>query len=260
VAKEEINRRIIFEQSEKAIWLDSYYDLGEGNFDLVFKSAKFNQSRPVRNVPTMENLGILMEPEYGAEETNHFCIRYRKDSYRFFVVCEFNYHGITISGIREYLNAQFEQLNEVTETPYFYAVSFDVLPSKDFLEALDDMHKRSVLRLTVDILDIAQGDFQRFSGRNELRQEVEIYIRKDKGRKNNIPADLIKELYENTGKTKKIRKMAVEGTNNSGNLKIDTESIQMRHSIWVDALAKTREVVTSDFFEKAGAFIKEMGV
>ena len=260
LAKDLINRKLDIESKDKTIWLDKFTDLGDGNFNLVFKSAKSNQSRFVRDTVTMEGRGILKKPEDGDEESTHILVRFRKDSDRFIAACEFNYYGIGTGDIKRYLNHQFESWQSETECAYSYAISFEILPSADFLTELGKMTKINVLRLTVDIADFAQGDFQRFSGKNEFRTTVDISLHKSKGKKNNIPQDIIKEVYADTGGTKKIRKIAVEGSNQSGNLKIDTESIQMRHSIMVETASKGGEVVTSDFFAKAGDFIKEMRV
>lgn len=258
--KELIDRKFDLKPKNKIIWLDSYTDLKNGSFNLVFKSAKYLQSRLVRNTDTMESRGVLKQPEDGDEELTHMCVRFRKDSDRFIIACEFNYYGIGTEDIKKYLNSQFECLQELTGDPYSYSVTFEMLPSADFLTELTKMKKINVLRLTMDIDDIAQGDFQRFSGRDELRPTVEIYLRKKRGKNNNISQNMIKEVYGDTGSTKKIRKIAVEGANESGCLKIDSESIQMKHSIVVDTLPQTNEVVTRDFFEKVAEFIREMGV
>jgi hypothetical protein len=62
-AKDLINRKLDIESKDKTIWLDSFTDLGDGNFNIVFKSAKSNQSRYVRNTVTMEGLGVLKNPK-----------------------------------------------------------------------------------------------------------------------------------------------------------------------------------------------------
>jgi hypothetical protein len=258
--KELIDRKFDLKPKNKILWLDSYTDFKNGSFNLVFKSAKYLQSRLVRNTDTMESRGVLKQPEDGDEELTHMCVRFRKDSDRFIVAFEFNYYGIGTEDIKKYLNSQFEYLQESTGDPYSYSVTIEMLPSADFLTELTKMKKINVLRLTMDIDDIAQGDFQRFAGRDELRPTVEIYLRKKRGKGNNISQKMIKEVYGDTGSTKKIRKIAVEGANESGCLKIDSESIQMKHSIVVDTLPQTNEVVTRDFFEKVAEFIREMGV
>ncbi|HCA28133.1 MAG TPA: hypothetical protein DEP23_00390 [Ruminococcaceae bacterium] len=258
--KELIDRKFELKPKNKIIWLDSFTDLKSSNFNLVFKSAKYLQSRVVRNTDTMESRGVLKKPEDGDEELTHICVRFRKDSDRFVIACEFNYYGIGTEDIKKYLNSQFQSLQEVTGDSYVYCVSFEMMPSADFLTELTKMKKINILRLTMDIDDIAQGDFQRFAGRDELRPTVEVYLRKKSGKGNNISQKMITEVYGDTGSTKKIKKIAVEGANESGCLKIDSDSIQMKHSIVVETLPQTNEVVTGDFFAKADEFIKEMGV
>lgn len=259
-AKMLIDRKFDLKPKNKIIWLDSFTDLKNGSFDLVFKSAKYLQSRVVRNTDTMESRGVLKQPEDGDEELTHMCIRFRKGSDRFVVACEFNYYGIGTGDIEKYLNDQFERLQAEKGDPYTYKVTFDMMPSSDFLTELAKMKKINVLRITMDIDDIAQGDFQRFAGRDELRPTVEVYLHKKRGKGNNMSRKMIEEIYGDTSSTKKIKKIAVEGANESGCLKIDSESIQMKHSIIVETLSATHEVVTSDFFAKADDFIREMRV
>ena len=74
----------------------------------------------------------------------------------------------------------------------------------------------------MDIDDIAQGDFQRFAGRDELCPTVEVYLRKKRRKGKNISQKMIEEVYGDTGSTKKIKKISVEGANESGCLKIDS--------------------------------------
>lgn len=260
IEKELIDRKFDLKPKNKIIWLDSFTDFKNGSFNLVLKSAKYLQSRLVRNTDTMESRGILKQPEDGDEELTHVCFRFRKNSDRFIVACEFNYYGIGIEDIKKYLNYQFECLQESSGDPYSYSVTFEMMPSADFLTELTKMKKINVLRLTMDIDDIAQGDFQRFAGRAELRPTVEVYLRRKRGKGNNISRKMIEEVYGDTGSTKKIRKISVEGANESGCLKIDSESIQMKHSIVVETLLQTNEVATRDFFAKADDFMREMGV
>lgn len=259
-AKNLLDKKYDLKPKTKVIWLDSYTDLNDGNYDLVFKSAKYQQSRLVRNTETMVSRGVLKKPEDGDEEMTHMCIRFRRDSVRLIAVCEFNYYGIGTSDIASYLNDQFNQLQEATGESYLYKVSFVPLPSADFLTELSKMRTQSVLRLTMELDDLANGDFQRFAGRADLRPTVEVYLKKKRGKGNSISQEMIQELYQDTGSTKKIKKISVEGTNQNGCLKIDSESIQMQHRIKVETHSTTNEVVTEDFFEKVDAFIREMGV
>ena len=249
-------------KKKKVIWLDNIEDLQDGNYNLVFKSAKYDQSRKVRDTDTMDDLGIQKRPQDGDEEKTHLCIRLRNGAERFTAVLESNTFGITVTDIAAYLNSQFNSIQEDSTENYSYSTSFEMMLGEDFLVELDGMTKINLLRLTVDIAELG-GDFQDFAGTNEVRSTVELYIRKERGKGVNIPKKLISNTYnqhKNANAKKKIKKIAVEGSNNSGNLKIDTDSIHMKHSIEVETLQPTNEVNTFDFFDKVSAFIKERGV
>jgi len=251
-----------FQSNKKVVWLESAKDLKDGNFNLIFKSAKYDQSREVRNTDTMEPRGVLKNPEDGDEECTHLCIRLRQNSERLIAVLESNYYGIGTSNIAAYLNEQFNVLHTETDNEYSYEVSFEILPSEDFLIELGKMKKINLLRLTMDLKDLSLGDFQSFAERDEIRSSVELYVRKKK-KGQNIPKELISSVYQthlDVNATKRITKIAVEGANDSGCLKIDTESIQMKHSMEVETNQPRNEVNSTDFFSKFESFIREMGV
>lgn len=258
--KDILDKTYHLRSKSKVIWLESVEDKGKGSFNLVFKSAKYDQSRTVRNTDTMESRGVLKQPEDGDEEKTHLLVRFRGESDRFIVACESNYYGVGTIDIATYLNEQFDQAHSGSNSQYSYKVSFEALPSEEFLKGLAKMKKINLFRLTIDMSDIAQGDFQCFAGRDELRSTVEVYLRKKPGRKNNISQDLIREVYQDTGSSRRIKRIAVEGSNQTGSLKIDSESYQMKHSVKVEPLPLTREVNTSDLFEKVQDFISEMGL
>jgi len=252
-----------FKSKQKVVWLENVNDLSNGNFNLVFKSAKYNQSREVRDTNTMEERGVLKNPEDGDEEKTHLCVRLRKGAERFTAVLEFNYYGISTADIAAYLNEQFNSILETSDEQYAYHVSFENMPSNDFLVELEKMKKVNLLRVTMDIKDLGLGDFQSVADRNIIRPTVELYIRKKRGKGNNIPKDLINSTYEehrSASPTRRIQKIAVEGANDNGSLKIDTDSIHMKHSIEVETFQPTNEVNTTDFFSRVSAFIFDMGV
>ena len=260
VNKDLTTKKHDFTSSKKVVWLDSTENKNNGNFNLVFKSAKYDQSRNVRNTTTMVERGVLKNPEDGDEECTHLCLRRTKNGERFIAVLESNYYGISITNIRDYLNEQFNTLHSESDDEYSYTVSTEILPSEDFLKELEKMKKINLLRITMDIKDLNLGDFQSFADRNEINSTVEIYVRKNK-RTVNIPKNLISTAYAthtDVCAAKQITKIAVEGSNDSGCLKIDTNSIQMKHSIEVDTFAPRNEVSTNDFFAKVDNFIKEV--
>ena len=61
--------------SEKIVWLDSVKELTPGNYDIIFKSAKYNHVRKEIDTETMEELGLRKRQQDGDEEKTHLCIR-----------------------------------------------------------------------------------------------------------------------------------------------------------------------------------------
>ena len=60
--------------SEKVVWLDSFEDLKNGNYNIIFKSAKYNHVRNEIDTETMTELGTRKRKQDGDEEKTHLCI------------------------------------------------------------------------------------------------------------------------------------------------------------------------------------------
>lgn len=257
--KERIERKHDFPSKEKTIWLENFCDLGNGNYDIVFMSARYNRSRNVINTETMEAKGMLKQPEDGDEEKTHFCIRLQSDQDRFMVIVEQNSDGVTYNEIKWYLDQQLEDYHTETNAGCVYTVDFDIVLSKDFLTELKKMNKINFLTLTVDKSDPSCCDFLRLAGRDGIRDTVDISLHKKRGKGNDIPLDLIEEYFNETGTIKRIRKISVQGSNAAGSLKIDTDSIRLKHSIEVKVIGATNEVDSSDFFLQIKSTLTQNG-
>ena len=245
---------------KKYIWLHEYDNLQNGNINIVFMSGRYDQSREVVATPTLEEKGIALLPDDAPKEKTHMCIRLAAGQDRFIVALESNRDGIMQGSIALYLNEQFDYYNTVKHENYSYQVSFESLPSKDFLEELVHMKKISVLSIKIDRQDLTQNDFASLAGLNELSDTLEIVAKRKRGKNFNIPTNIIHEYYNDTGVTKKFKRLTVQGAGQSGNsLRIDTESMQMQHSIIVKTTILTHEVDSTDFFQKAQEVIREIG-
>jgi len=257
--KERIERKHDFASKEKTIWLEEFSDLGNGAFDIVFMSARYNRSRNVINTETMEEKGMLKQPEDGDEEKTHFCIRLNPGQDRFLTVNEQNFDGVTVNEIQWYLNQQLEAYQIETAADCLYSVDFEIVLSRDFLTELRKMKKINFLTLTIDKTDPLCNDFLRLAGRDGVRDTVEICLHKKRGKGNDIPFDLIEEYFNDTGALKRIRKISVQGSSVAGSLKIDTDSIQLKHGIEVRAIGTTNEVDSSDFFSQIKNVTSQIG-
>ena len=124
--------------SEKVVWLDSFENLKNGNYNLIFKSAKYNHVRNEIDTETMTELGTRKRQKDGDEEKTHLCVRLAKGQYRFLAVHESNHYGISINCIIDYLNTQFENYNEDSDDKYHYTLSYEIMPGDDFIASLKD--------------------------------------------------------------------------------------------------------------------------
>jgi hypothetical protein len=245
------DRKFNFKSKNKVIWVDTVTDMSNGNYDIVFRSARYNTSRDVINTETMEDRGILKNKEDGDNEKTHFCIRLANQEDRFRTIREQNSDGVTVKEIEAYLNQKFSEYQVIHNDNCAYSVRFDIILSKDFLTELKKMKSINFLTITIDREDPALDGFFGISKRNIIRNTVELCLHKNRGKNNMIPYDLIEEYFNNTGSNKRIKKLSVQGSNEFQSLKIDTDSIQMKHSITVKATQKTNEVESEDFFEQA---------
>lgn len=250
---------IIITSSEKVVWLDSYEDLKNGNYDVIFKSAKYNHVRNEIDTETMQERGRRKRPQDGDEEKTHLCIRLAKGENRFLAVHESNHYGITLKCIIDYLNEQFKKFNEDGNDPYHYTIESQIMPGEDFLSSIKRAKTMSVLKLTVYKDDIKDG-FMRFAGRTDIADEVDICLKRPKGYKC-FPENLIKEYFKDSqDKAKgKIKRIKIIGTNDAGSFEVDTNITGMKHFLKVKGESVTNEVESSDFFVKAQEFIASMG-
>lgn len=254
-AKSLTNRRKNITSSEKVVWLDSYTDLKDGNYNVIFKSAKYNHVRNEIDTETMQELGTRKRQQDGDEEKTHLCVRLAKGQNRFLAVHESNHYGISINCIVDYLNTQFVRYNEDTDDKYHYTLSHEIMSGDDFLDSLKKARTTSALKLTVSKEDI-RDDFMQFANRNDIDDEVEIWLKRPKGAKK-FPDNLIKAYYDDMQSNNRIKKISVRGTNAAGQFEIDTDLMKMKHYLSVNAESVTNEVNSEDFFTKAQGFIDE---
>lgn len=254
-AKSLTNRRKNITSSEKVVWLDSYTDLKDGNYNVIFKSAKYNHVRNEIDTETMQELGTRKRQQDGDEEKTHLCVRLAKGQNRFLAVHESNHYGISINCIVDYLNTQFVRYNEDTDDKYHYTLSHEIMPGDDFLDSLKKARTTSALKLTVSKEDI-RDDFMQFANRNDIDDEVEIWLKRPKDAKK-FPDNLIKAYYDDMQSNNRIKKISVRGTNAAGQFEIDTDLMKMKHYLSVNAESVTNEVNSEDFFTKAQGFIDE---
>ena len=257
VSQELTERKVDNIALEKIIWLDNFNDLGNGNYNLIFKSAKYNHVRNEIDTVNMTPLGQRKRPQDGDEEKTHLCIRLANGQMKFLAIHESNHYGISIKGIVDYINSQFEKISEQGDEKILYRASYEIVPSEGFLHQLKKAKTMHALRLEVD-REVFKDDFWSLSGRNDIRETVEVVLKRPKGTKI-FPENLIKAYYENMQSDSRIKSITVSGRGSANNnMEISTDLIKMKHCISVECEDVTFEVRSSDFFLKAQGFIDNM--
>lgn len=248
-----LERKHDFESDEKVIWLDSYEIQDQFNYNMVFKSAKYNHIRNVIDTESMEELGAIKKKSDGDEERTHFCIRYTEGQDRFICMHESNYYGMAIGRIVKYLNEKLSQYQLTHDRDVRWTVQTQILPSDGFLEELRKMQKVSLLTVSVEKSELG-NDFKLLAGRSDIKETVDFVIRKKK-RNVDIPKSLVRDYFNEMNNDDKIKRVIVEGRNDHGYIRIDTELIKMKKGVRVDT-TPTNEVVSTSFFEQADALLK----
>jgi hypothetical protein len=254
-----VNIRREMMDKKKVMWLHNYTrsdTTTDIRIDITFKSAKYDQVRDVIDTEQMIQKGKVKKERDGDEEKSHLSLRLVKKQLLYLAIFEHNHYGIGVRDIETYLNDCVETYLAEQNIEGSYKINFAPYLSTDFLAELKKMKRKNVLSIIVDKDVFSDSDFMNLAGRNDIRDTVTITVGK-KGRGTNVPDDLIKSMYEDVGKDK-IRRLRVEGTNPGGSLKIDTDSMQLKHSLQVELTNDTHEVNTFDLFKKIQVYFDSM--
>lgn len=246
-------RKHDFFADEKIIWLDGFTDLGNGNCDLIFKSAKYNQVRTVIDTTSMITRGTIKTHSDGDEEKTHLCVRYVPGRTDMICIHESNYYGVRMQAIVRYLNEKFDKYLTATHSNIFWTLSKEFVVCEDFLAEVDKMRNISLLKVTIDHEDLG-SDFLRLADRNDdVKSTIDISIGKVK-RNKPIPKELIRNYYAQMMQGGIIKRVVADGSNESGPIRLDTEAIKKKQSVTVET-TPIGEVRSEDFFSKVHELI-----
>lgn len=248
IAQNLLERKHDFSTDEKVIWLDSCESKQIGNYNMVFKSAKYNHIRTIIDTEIMQEKGAIKTKSDGDEEQTHLSIRYAEGQDRFICIHESNYYGVAIGRIIRYFNEKLSDFQQENDRDVRWSLQTEIMPCESFLEELQKMRKISLLTVTVEKTKLS-NDFKALAGRDDVRETVDIVIRKVK-RNIDIPKNLVSAYYNEMQNDEKIKRVIAEGKNDSGYVRIDTELIKMKKGLQVET-TPTNEVLSSSFFDRA---------
>ena len=255
IAKNLVDIKYDFHRDEKIIWIDSFNDLGNGSYDIIFKTAKYNHRRDVIDTASMTSRGVIKGLNDGDEEKTHICIRYVNGQNKFICIHENNYYGVGIGKIIQYLNTMLHAYRDEYNKEVVWVLSSEIMPADNFLTELRRLNKISLLTLTVDKNSVGD-EFVALSGRDDIRETVDISIRKIK-RNINIPHNLVADYYNSMQDNSVVKRIVVDGKNESGPFRLDTELIKKKQCLNVETTA-LNEVSSEHFFAQAQIAIDSM--
>lgn len=250
-------RRKEFLKNEKVVYLEECQKLEEENniniYYLKFVSLKYNQTREVLNKDTLESKGRLKDINDGDKEYNHVviieCDRKIKAAF------EYNYYGLQSLGmIISYLNDMCSiYFNNLGIDKYYFLEAHNEV-NREFIEELNRMTKINAATIVVDSDRLGNTDFGNLSGREEVKNEIEVTLKK--ARKSNIPKDIIQNYYNNKMIDNGIKRIYVSGRNSISKVKLDTEEMKQKEKISVPENA-FGEIDSNIMFEELKKYLME---
>lgn len=243
----EIDKKVDDKSSCKIYYLESWNKDEEQLYNLQFASAKYNHVTEVIDTITLTSRGKLKKKNDGDKEKTHCSIQF-EDNENAYCLVEDNYSGIGAARINNYFNRMAEKYYESIKNSKFYKFDMLIVPNEEFLEELGKMKKISVARLFVDKSDINVSDFFSLSGKNDVRDDVEIVVKPIKGL--SLMTTTIKDIYNNKNDKHKIKRILINGESKEGPVCLDTEKMKTKHNIAVETEFDTGLVKTESIFEE----------
>jgi hypothetical protein len=246
-----------FKDSKKILYLDDYaYDSSKCLFKLIFISAKYATRRKVINTITFADRGILKEKPDGDVEKNHVLIRFNENN-RAVALYESNRDGISFPKIMAYIEEYIEKAHKKKHEVVLYKIRHENIVSRDFLKALEKVKRIKAVTLTVDQEEVGVSDYKRFSGRNDISNDVDIVL-KPAAKGASIFGDTVQEFYNMyKNQSMPIKRITIDGDRENKNpLTFDTEKMKEKNTINVQEEFITGEADTKDMFAQLEDLLK----
>lgn len=235
-------RKVDDEKSNKVYYLDKY-KLDGNILKLCFISAKYNSVKNVIDTETLTSKGKLKSDKDGDEEKTHVFIVFGNNCIDCYV--EYNYNGISKTKIQGYLN---DCIREYYKENKFYGINLEIVPSEEFLEELSKAKKLNLVKFVMDKEDLNCSEFRDMSGRNDIRDEVELIYKPVI--RTSIDKKTIRDYLEKKERSKKIKRIIVEAEGENSTIRLDTERMKKNYYMDVDYEIDTNSFSTISAFEQ----------
>lgn len=230
--KSTIERKEDMKDQKKIIYLNNYtYVEEEHILMLEFKTAKYDN---VRTVVDTDTLTVKASKKKGAkdgdEETTRMIIRFSSgiEIKNATSILQGNSAGASITKIVLYLNEYIHIYHRDCrkDSVRYKIVTYNKV-SNEFLKALGNAKRICGAKFIVDQEDLEVSEFKDFSGLNDIKNEVGVFLRPSK-RGVGISVKTIEKIYKQYNKKDGTVKRIVVDTRDMENnpLSFDTEKIK----------------------------------
>lgn len=228
-----IERKKDFKADNKIIYIDSFtFDESNNIYNIVMASAKYNHRRQVIDTVTLQEKGVLKEPLDGDIEYNYLSIRCLNESSALTAYAN-NYYGVALNKVLKYFDDMANKYykHEINKSR-FYRFEYDIVVEQDFLLKMTQMEKINAIKVTVAKELISNSEFIEVSGINEIKDEVEICFKPERG--NSLGFITARNFFNKKLNNPAIKRMVVDGKIEGMTTSIDTEKLKQKHIIDIE--------------------------
>ncbi|ADD02657.1 hypothetical protein TthWC1_2580 [Thermoanaerobacter thermohydrosulfuricus WC1] len=257
-------------KDNKVFWFESC-KIDDDIIEVIINYSKYNKNVKIINVETLKITKTKSKKE-GDLEKQHILVKLLEHKNKAIMVFEKISDGIYVKSIEEKLNHFIKQNTsgldgevastldvedvEDVENIEFYIKN---VPNEDFLYELARMKRISVLRVFVDKTKSKIDEDIEFSERNISRDEYEIIYKPNRNLSfsvQNVEKYIREFLAGKSNKSKKIKKIVIEGKNAEGKLRLDTDGIKLSKYMETE-LDTDGNIKSEDIFLKYRKFVNE---
>lgn len=196
---------------------------------LTFISAKYNHVPDLINTETLEEKNSNKTNIDGDKEYTHVGLLLKENE--IIMVHEQRTNGTPKSIIGDYLKKFFNEYNRINGIRVEYRLAIEIIPDKNFVEELLNLKRINLATIVIAKEEINMKPFQRFAGRNEVQQNVQITFKSEA--KKTISNNDVLNAYNNRD-SEKVKRMIIHGFNENGRVRLDTEPIKTISKVSVE--------------------------
>lgn len=243
--------------NNKAVAIDRIWKVtiqGRTAYEIRFKSCKYNHSPDYMSSTDGSERPTEKKLYEGDKEVTHLCIRI--DSLEATCVIEERRQGVSFGAVIRYLNVLLRDYLESIGRDENFLLFASIIPSQDFLTALDASEKISIAELFVDKEIVGSGYLGFLEIDASTREEIIMTIKSKP--KQTIAKRAIKDAFlAITTEGTKVRRIRLRGRDyNNMSVIIDSLNAKKKDEVMVE-LQANGIVNSSSIFQKMEEALEE---